>query len=141
MAEYMTFDRIDGLYNDHQRRIAQILRDYDPTLRLLRLDSTHPSFSHERPFAVVCEPPITTPYVVFSLAESEIDHRVLARIMEGDLQKSGSTANRLELLEMAEKLTRAKQEADWEEEKKDLLRSMLKSGKHEYRHGGKVLRK
>ncbi|MFM5968607.1 MAG: hypothetical protein ACKOQ8_06185 [Micrococcales bacterium] len=141
MAEYIMFNRLDGLHTDHQRRIAQIVRDYDPTLRLMLLEGTHPNYNPEKPFAVVCEPPITTPYVVFNLAESEIDHRVLARIIEGDMTKAGSTVNRLELLEMAERVTRAKAEADYEEEKKDLLRSMLKSGKHSYRHGGKTLRK
>lgn len=141
MAEYIMFNRIDGLHTDHQRRIAQVIRDYDPQLRLMLLEGTHPNYQPEKPFAVVCEPPLMTPYVVFNAAESEIDHRLLARIIEGDLAKSGSTANRLELLEMAEKVTKAKAEADWEEERKDLLRSMLKSGKHEYRHGGKTLRK
>lgn len=137
----ITFDRIDGLYTDHQRRVAQVIKDVYPTIRLLKLEYGHPNFNPEKPFALVDEPGLAQPYVVRTLAESEIDHRLVAWLLENDMQNSNSKVNKLHLLEMSEQLMRARAEADWEAEKKDMLKSMLKSNKHEYRHDGKTLRK
>lgn len=141
MAEYITFDRIDGLYTEHQRRVAQVIRDMFPTVRLLKLEPGHSSFNPERPFALVDEPALQMPYVIRTLAESEIDHRLVAWLVQNDMQNSNSTANKIQLLEMSHALIKAKAEADWEEERKDLLKSMLKSGKSTYTHDGKTLRK
>jgi hypothetical protein len=137
----ITFDRIDGLYGDHQRRVAQVIKDVYPTIRLLKLEYGHPSFNPEKPFALVDEPGLAQPYVIRTLAESEIDHRLVAWLIENDMQNSDSKVNKLHLLEMSEQLMRARAEADWEAEKKDMLKSMLKSNKHEYKHDGKILRK
>jgi hypothetical protein len=76
-----------------------------------------------------------------TLAESEIDHRLIARLIENDTQNPNAKVNKLQLLEQAEKLVQAKAEADWEEERKDILRSMMKSKKSTYTHEGKTLRK
>jgi hypothetical protein len=141
MSNYLRFDRLNGLRTDHQRRVAEVIRDVYPTIALKLLDPLHPSFTPEKPFALEDQPDILPPYIIRTLAESEIDHRLLAWLMDNDLANSNSKANRLELLEMSEALMRAKSELDWEEERKDMMRSMLKSGKHEYRHGGKTLRK
>lgn len=141
MSEYITFDRIDGLYTEHQRRVAQVIRDMFPTVRLLKLEPGHPSFNGEKPFALVDEPNLMMPYVIRTLAESEIDHRLVAWLVENDMQNSDSKVNRLQLLEMSHALMKAKAEADWEEERKDLLKSMMKSKKSTYTHDGKTLRK
>lgn len=139
--ETISFNRIDGLYTEHQRRIAGIIRDMYPTVRLLRMEPGHPQFNPEKPFALVDEPNVLQPYVIRCLAESEIDHRLIASLIENDTQNANSTVNKLDLLAAAEKLVQAKAEADWEAERKDMLKSMLKSNKHTYKHDGKVLRK
>lgn len=138
---YINFDRIDGLHTEHQRRVAQVIRDVYPTIRLIKLEYGHPSFNPEKPFALVDEPGLAQPYVIRTLAESEIDHRLVAWLIENDMQNSDSKVNKLHLLEMSEQLMRARAEADWEAEKKDMLKSMLKSNKHTYKHDGKTLRK
>ena len=138
---YINFDRIDGLHTEHQRRVAQVIKDVYPTIRLLKLEMGHPNFNPDKPYALVDEPGLAQPYVVRTLAESEIDHRLVAWLIENDMQNSDSKVNKLHLLEMSEQLMRARAEADWEAEKKDMLKSMLKSNKHEYKHGGKTLRK
>lgn len=141
MADYLRFDRLNGLRTEHQRRVAEVIRDVYPTVALRKLEPNEPSFSPDKPYALEDQPGILPPYIIRTLAESEIDHRLLAWLMNNDLANKDSQANKLELLEMSEALMRAKAELDWEEERKDMLRSMLKSNKHEYRHGGKVLRK
>lgn len=135
------FDRIDGLYSDFQRRIAAVIRDIFPTVRLLKLDSLHPNFSPERPFALVDEPNLAPSYVIRSLKESEIDERLIAFLVENNLADSNSKANRLAILEMAQKAVEAKREIEWLEERKDVMKSIMKSKKHEYRHNGKVLKR
>jgi hypothetical protein len=42
---------------------------------------------------------------------------------------------------MAQKAVEAKAELEWMEERKDVMTSIMKSNKNEYRHNGKVLRK
>lgn len=137
----ISFDRIDGLYSDFHRRIAGVISDIFPTVRLLRLDATHPSFTPERPFALVDEPHMLPPYVIRTLAESEIDERLIAFLVENNLMDSNSKASRLQILEMAQAAVRAKAEIEWMEERKDIMKSIMKSKKHEYRHNGKVLKK
>jgi hypothetical protein len=42
---------------------------------------------------------------------------------------------------MAHKAVEAKREVEWLEERRDVMKSIMKSKKHEYKHDGKVLRK
>jgi hypothetical protein len=137
----ISFDKIDGLYTDFQRRIASVIKDIFPTVRLLRLDAFHPSFSPERPYALVDEPNLAPAYVIKTLAESEIDERLIAFLVENNMADPNSKVNRLAILEMAQKAVEAKREIEWLEERKDVMKSIMKSKKHEYRHNGKVLRK
>ena len=135
------FDKIDGLYTDFQRRIAAVIKDIFPTVRLLRLDSLHPSFTPERPYALVDEPHLLPAYVIKTLRESEIDERLIAFLVENNMADPNSKVNRLDILAQAQKAVQAKAEVEWLEERKDVMKAIMKSKKHEYRHNGKVLRK
>lgn len=139
------FDKIDGLYSENHRRIAEVIRDLYPNVRLLRLDPLHPDFNPERPYALVDEPRLIgralPSYTIRTLRESEIDARLIAELVENDMHRSGSKVNRLGILEMAQKAVEAKREIEWMEERRDVMRSIMKSKKHEYRHDGKVLKR
>lgn len=138
---YIEFDKIDGLYTDHQRRVAAVIKDLFPTVRLLRLDSTHPSFNPNAPFALVDEPRILPPYVIRILKESEIDHRLVAWLIDNNMADADSKVNKLDLLAMTHKAVEAKRELEWMGERKDMLKSVMQSKKSTYTHDGKVLRK
>lgn len=138
---YIEFDKIDGLYADHQRRVAAVIKDIFPTVRLIRMDSTHPLFNPEQPFALIDEPNFLPPYVIRTLRESEIDHRLVAWMVDNNMNDKNSKVNKLELLEMAHKAVEAKREVEWMAEKRDVMTSIMKSKKHEYRHDGKVLKR
>ena len=138
---YIEFDKVDGLYSDHQRRVAAVIRDIYPTVRLIRLDSLHPSFNPNEPFALIDEPNLLPSYVIRTLPESEIDHRLVAWLIDNNMQDSNSKVNKLDILEMAEKAVEAKRELEWMQERQDVMKSIMKSKKHEYKHDGKVLRK
>lgn len=139
--DVINFARIDGLYTEHQRRVARVITDVFPTVRLIRMEPGHPSFDPERPFALVDEPNMSAPYHIRNVAESEIDARLLAWLLENNMHDPNSKANRLQLLEMAEAALDAKREEEWRAERKDILKSAMKSNKHTWSHDGKTLRK
>jgi len=138
---YIEFNKIDGLYTDYQRRVAAVIKDIFPTVRLIKLDSLHPSFNPEQPFALVDEPHMLPSYVIRTLPESEIDHRLVAWLVDNNTADPNSKVNRLHILEMAHRAVEAKREVEWLEEWRDVMKSIMKSKKHEYKHDGKVLRK
>jgi len=139
------FDKIDGLYSSSHRRIAEIINDVFPSVRLMRLDALHPSFDPQRPFALVDEPKLIgrdlPSYVIRTVRESEIDARLLAELLENNTHDPNSTVNRLELLGMAEAAIKAKAEVEWMEERRDVMKSIMKSNKNTYKHDGHTLRK
>jgi hypothetical protein len=137
----INFARIDGLYTEDQRRVARVIADLFPTVRLIRMEPGHPSFDPERPFALVDEPNLAPPYHIRNLAESEIDARLVAWLAENNTHDPNSKVNRLQLLEMANALLRAKEEQEYLEERKDLMKSAMSSKKHTWTHNGKTIRK
>jgi hypothetical protein len=138
---YIEFDRIDGLYSGDHRRVAEVIQDLFPTVRLIRVDSLHPAYNPEMPFALVDEPHMLPPYVIRYMRETEVDHRLVAWLIDNNMHDKDSKVNKLRILEMAEAAMKAKRELEWMEEKKDMMKSVMGSKKNEYRHNGKVLRK
>jgi hypothetical protein len=138
---YIEFDKIDGLYSTDHRRVAEIISDLFPTVRLIRVDSLHPAYNPEQPFALIDEPHLLPPYVIRYIRESEVDARLVAWLVDNNMHDKDSQVNKLKILEMAEAAMKAKRELEWMEEKKDMMKSVMGSRKNEYRHDGKVLRK
>jgi hypothetical protein len=138
---YIEFDKIDGLYSTDHRRVAEIISDLFPTVRLIRVDSLHPAYNPEQPFALIDEPHLLPPYVIRYIRESEVDARLVAWLVDNNMHDKDSQVNKLKILEMAEAAMKAKRELEWMEEKKDMMKSVMSSRKNEYRHDGKVLRK
>jgi hypothetical protein len=138
---YIEFDKIDGLYSGDHRRVAEVISDLFPTVRLIRVDSLHPAYNPEMPFALVDEPHMLPPYVIRYMRESEVDARLVAWLVDNNMHDKDSKVNKLRILEMAEAAMKAKRELEWMEEKKDMMKSVMGSKKNEYRHNGKVLRK
>ena len=137
----INFARIDGLYTEEQRRVARVISDLFPTVRLIRMEPGHPAFDPERPFALVDEPNLAPPYHIRNMAESEIDARLVAWLAQNNTHDPNSQVNKLQLLEMSNALLRAKEEQEYMEERKDLMKSAMASKKHTWTHNGKTLRK
>jgi hypothetical protein len=138
--ELLDFSRIDGLTHEYQRRVAKVIKDMYPTVRLLKLVPGHPSFNPEKPYALVDEPDLLPPYVIKTLHESQIDARLVAELAMGD-NMSNPQIDKWDVLAKAEEALNMKAELEYYEERKDLLESMVKSKKHEYKHDGHTLRK
>lgn len=137
----INFARIDGLYNDHQRRVARVINDIFPTVRLIRMEPGHPSFDPKKPFALVDEPNLAPPYHIKNLSESEIDARLVAWLAENNMHDPNSKVNKLQLLEMSNALLKAKQDEEYLAERKDILKSAMATKQHSWTHEGKTLRK
>jgi hypothetical protein len=137
----INFARIDGLYTEEQRRVARVISDLFPTVRLIRMEPGHPAFDPERPFALVDEPNLAPPYHIRNMAESEIDARLVAWLAQNNTHDPNSQVNKLQLLEMSNALLKAKEEQEYLEERKDLMKSAMASKKHTWTHNGKTLRK
>lgn len=139
--DYIDFSRIDGLSTDFQRTISRVIKDLFPTVRLVKLDGVYPGFNPKTPYALIDEPHLLPPYVIRTMAESEVDERLVAWLIDNNTNDPNSKANRLHLLEMATAAVNAKHELELMEERKDMMKSMMGSKKHYYKHDGKVLRK
>lgn len=139
--ELISFDKIDGLYSPQQRRVAEVINEVFPTVRLIRVPGDHPLFNPEMPFALIHEPIGLPSYLITHVHEAEIDHRLLARLLESNMHDPNSAVNKVQLLEMAQAAMEAKREAEWREEKKDVMKSAFKSGKHSFTHNGQTIRK
>jgi hypothetical protein len=137
----INFARIDGLYTEEQRRVARVISDLFPTVRLIRMEPGHPAFDPKMPFALVDEPNLAPPYHIRNLAESEIDARLVAWLARNNTHDPNSEVNKLQLLEMSNALLRAKEEQEYLEERKDLMKSAMGSKKHTWTHNGKTIRK
>jgi len=143
MTEYIDFSRIDGLYSSEHRRIAQVIQDVFPSVHLIRMNETLPGWNPERPYGLWDRPARldVPPYLIRTVAESEIDHRLLAELIKNNMHDANSEVSKIQLLEMAYQLTEAKREEEVLAEKRDMMKSMFKSQKHTYKHNGQTLRK
>lgn len=139
--DVIDFSRIDGLYSPYHRRVSEVINDMFPTVRLIRLEMGHPYFNPDMPFALIDEPLGVPSYIIRTLHESEIDHRLFAELLRNNLKDPNSEISKIQLLEMAEAAIDAKREQDWREERKDVLKSAMRSHKSSWSHEGKTIRK
>lgn len=137
------FDQKAGrvLSAKHQR-IAEIIHDYNPELELAWIPPENRSASDTKPFAVIHNQSDGQRYLVMTLREDEVDHRLLARIFSADMRRHNpkNVISEIEFNERAKRLYEAKKIEDEKQEKLDLAFHILKSKKHSYKHGGRVYR-
>lgn len=116
---------------EHQQ-IAEIINDYDPTLALVWIPPAKRE-PGDQPFAVVHSPLGQQPYVVFYA--DECDERLLARVFSSDNARQ-DVLSVMDRNNQAREILNAKKRMDEAEEKKDIVRSIIKSPKHKYKHNG-----
>jgi len=130
----------DGYFvSQEHKRIAEIIVDYDPRLRLVFIPPSERNYGDptEKPFAVAHFPEGKEPYIAF-FAE-ECDERILERLFLNDTQKHDMQA-RLDASDRAKEVIKMKKQIEDDEMKADIARSMWQSPLHTYRHNGKKLR-
>lgn len=118
--------------SEKQRRIAEILKDYDPYLQLQWIPPDERN-DRDMAFRVVDVKPGKPPYVV--LVADSCDERLLARVLQCD-QKNGSTLSYLEHHNNALELYNLKKRKEANSEATELAHGILHSKKINYRHNG-----
>ncbi len=118
--------------SENHARIAEIISDYDPTLRLAWIppEKREPG---DQPFAVIHSPLGRPEYIV--CYSDTIDEKLLERIFSMDSTKNDVWSD-IERSQAAAEALRLKKQMDEMEEANDLRRSIIKSLKHTYRHNG-----
>lgn len=125
-----------GALSVQHERIAEIIRDLDDTLELAWIPPDSRSVFDKHPFAVIHRPrDKRPPYIVMTLAENEVNHNVIAKLIARDTHR-GFAIDQLEAEEAALRLVRAKELMEELEEKRDFAQSVIKSRKHVYKHKG-----
>lgn len=114
-----------ALSADHAR-IAEIINDYDPSLELAWVPPENREVNEEFPFAVIHHPVGNPPYVVMRLRESEVDHRVLARLWAND-SKFNSVLDNIERDEAARRAVDLKRKLEEQEERKEMAAWAIKA--------------
>ncbi len=140
----MQFDRAVAMDDGHfvsekVARISEIIRDFNPYLQLVWIPPENRTETDTTPpFAIMDTTPGKEPYVVFTIKENELDERVLAKLFQGDLAHNDVLA-RLEAEEKAATVLKLKEQMDKAEERKDFVKSVVGSGKHSFRHNGRII--
>lgn len=120
----------------HQR-LAELIKDYEPTLELAWIPpENRGALDVDKPFAVICKPDNTHPYVVMKIREDQMDESVLAALIIRD-NKHTNVLDQIEAMEFADSVTKAKEDFERTEDRKNFVATVLKSPLHTYRHGGK----
>lgn len=117
-----------GLTTEKQFFIARLVRELDPNLSLRRIQSSDPMFAH----AISFKPPRLYgvweqnvgpghPNWVFLVAESAVDERIIARLLENDFKRVGTTEamSKLHALHAANDAAKRKQREELEAERRE----------------------
>lgn len=126
-----------GALSVKHERIAEVIQDLDPTLELAYIPEDRRSTFDKHPFAVIHRPPGGQPYIAMTMAENEVDERVIAKLIKRNTHKS-DVLNEIEASEAALRLVQAKEQMEEVEEAREFAQTVLKSNKHYYRHNGRV---
>lgn len=127
------FPTEDGHFiSEKQRRIAEVLKDYDPNLQLQWIP-TDQRGSEDKAFRVVDVTPGRAPYAV-TFAD-ECDERLLARVFQADGTKRNNL-NYLDAHNAAIEALELKQRLESQEEMHRMSHAILRSQKINYRHKG-----
>ena len=123
--------------SEAHQRIAEIIKDYEPTLELVWIPPNKRNFNDTFPFAVVHHPEGRESYVVRKLKEDEVDNRLLAWLFAND-QERNSPLSMLDKIDLANELIKAKKQEEELAAKRDVALSILKSPLNRYKHDGVV---
>lgn len=130
----------DGRWvNEKYARIGEIVQEYDPRMRLAWIPPENRSDQDlTPPYAILYTNAEGAEHVIFTINEDELDERVLAKLFRGDTGKH-DVLGIIESEEKAREVLKLKEEMERAEARQDFIRSVVGSGKHSFRHNGKVI--
>jgi hypothetical protein len=128
---HIYFPSNDGTFiSEKQRRINEILQDYDPKLQLQWIPPGRRNEKDE-PFRVVCFPPNGHPYLVCTALEA--DERLLATIFHADQKrKVGNLLTWLDNYNSAKEIYNAKINHERRQERREIAVAAIRNNKSSY---------
>lgn len=118
-------------------RIAEIIADYDPELELRWIPPQTRTAFDDKPFSVWHVPADgREPYMIMSIAQNEMDHRVIAALFKANLNEN-DVLGQLEADENAQRVMQAKDRLDAQQEQAEFAKWAIKSTKT-VKHNGRT---
>ena len=130
------FDSESGEFiNENFQRIAEVIYDYNPELRLMWIPPKERTSQNHKPYGIAHYPSNGKPaYMVMVLGEDELNHTLIARLWTMQ-QNTPNLLSYLEAQETAAKALQLKEQKDAMEEAHDKAKSIFKTPLHSYRLG------
>lgn len=124
--------------NETFQRVAEILSDFDPHLRLMWIPERQRTAFDLKPFALGWfTEGGTLEYIIMHLKEEEVNESLLAQVFQ--MRKNTEDLNGyLDSLEAAHNAMRYKEQLDRTAESAEFAASLVKTPLHTYRARGKV---
>lgn len=126
-----------GFISVKHQRVAEIINEYDPDLLLVWIPPDKRIPGDEGKEFAVLHTKHGKQYVAMFVKEDEVDERLLAKLWAAD-EKNGNVLSKLDAMNAAVQAMKLKEQMEIQAEKDDLAKSILKSPKHTYKHGGVV---
>lgn len=129
---HIYFPASDGSFiSEKQRRINEILKDYDPNLELQWIPPGKRNDKDE-PFRVICRPPNGHPYLICTGLEA--DERLLTAVFRADAKRRGKNLlSYLDDYNSAQGIYNAKVNQENLQEAHEMAQSVIRSDKSYYR--------
>lgn len=124
--------------NEKFARIAEIIQDFDHHLQLVWIPPEHRTAFDVNPYGILRTGDDGKQDMIMYIKEEELDERVIANLFLNDTTKHDVLA-RIEASERAHKVLQMKAEMEAAEERQDFIKSVVNSGKHYYKHNGRVI--
>jgi hypothetical protein len=127
---HIYFPANDGTFiSEKQRRINEVLQDYDPKLQLQWIPPGRRN-DKEEPFRVVCFPDNGHPYLICTAMEA--DERLLAAVFASDQKKNGVSLTWLDNYNSAKEIYNAKVNHERRQERREIAVAAIRNNKSSY---------
>lgn len=138
------FDQDSGYFlSAKAKRIAEVLEDFDPSLRLMWIPPNERTTSSTRPYAIGQVRDGHEPYAFMYLNEDELDHRLIGKLFRMRAMAEGRPGSLADEIERAEKVLEYKKELERRDEAdiaRDKATFLWRTPKHTVKMDGKVWR-
>jgi hypothetical protein len=138
-ANAYVLDPMTGYFisSEHQR-IAELIAEYEPALRLVWIPPDQRMQNEEYPFAILHSPADRNPYIVRKVKQHEVNSELVAWLWMNDQARNGKAPlQRIKAIQDAEQALTMKRVEEQKAEMHDFASSVLR-GKNYYKHNGKT---
>lgn len=124
--------------NEKFARIAEIITDFDPRLQLVWVPPEHRTAFDTKPYGILHTGDDGLQKMIMFIKEEELDERVISQLFLNDTNRH-DVLSRLEAQDRAAKVLQMKADMEAAEERQDFIKSVVRSGKHSFRHNGRII--